>query len=104
MYTHLPAENNNADMAYKLADIAKIGVIGHSLGGSAALSIGRMRDDVNAVVALESPFMYEIEGIEDDRFVFTDKTYGKHNPLIDNNYYFLIIEINKIFLIIKTHF
>ncbi len=43
--------------------------------GSAALGIGRIRDDVNAVIALESPFMYDIEGTKDGRFVFTDKIY-----------------------------
>ncbi len=74
-YIITEVENNNADMAYKLVDIAQIGVMGHSLGGSAALGIGRIRDDVNAVIALESPFMYDIEGIEDDQFVFTDKIY-----------------------------
>jgi dienelactone hydrolase len=74
-YIITEVENNNADMAYKLVDIAKIGVMGHSLGGSAALGIGRIRADVNAVIALESPFMYDIEGIEDEQFVFTDKIY-----------------------------
>jgi dienelactone hydrolase len=69
------AENSNADLAYKLVDTAKIGVMGHSLGGSAALGIGRIRADVNAVIALESPFMCDIEGVEDEQFVFTDKIY-----------------------------
>lgn len=74
-YIITEVENNNADMAYKLVDIAKIGVMGHSLGGSAALGIGRIRADVNAVIALESPLMFDIEGIENEQFVFTDKIY-----------------------------
>jgi dienelactone hydrolase len=74
-YIMAEVENNNADMAYKLVDMAKIGVMGHSLGGSAALGIGRIRADVTAVIALESPFMYDIEGIEDEQFVFTDMIY-----------------------------
>jgi dienelactone hydrolase len=69
------AENNNADRVYKLVDITKIGVMGHSLGGSTTLGIGRIRNDVNAVIALESPFMCDIEGVEDGRFVFIDKVY-----------------------------
>ena len=52
-----------------------IGVMGHSLGGSAALGIGRTRDDVSAVMALESPFMQDIEGVKDGQFIFTDKVY-----------------------------
>ncbi|MBU3192209.1 acetylxylan esterase [Clostridium bowmanii] len=69
------AENKNADIAYKLIDTSKIGVMGHSLGGSAALGIGRMRDDVSAVIALESPFMYDIEGVKEGEFVFKDEIY-----------------------------
>ena len=69
------AETNNADRVYTLVDIDQIGVMGHSLGGSAALGIGRIRADVNAVIALESPFMYDIEGVEDEEFLFTDKIY-----------------------------
>lgn len=69
------AKNNNADTVYKLIDTTKIGAIGHSLGGSAALGIGRMRDDVSAVIALEAPFMCDIEGVKDEAFVFTDKIY-----------------------------
>ena len=74
-YIITEVENNNVDMAYKLVDMAKIGVMGHSLGGSAALGIGRIRADVTAVIALESPFMYDIVGIEDEQFVFTDMIY-----------------------------
>ena len=69
------AKNNNGDKVYKLVDITKIGVMGHSLGGSAALGIGRIRDDINAVIALESPFMYDIEGVKDGEFIFKDEVY-----------------------------
>ena len=68
-------KNNDADTVYKLIDTTKIGVIGHSLGGSAALGIGRIRDDISAVIALESPFMCDIEGGKDGEFIFTDKVY-----------------------------
>ncbi|MGV8979696.1 alpha/beta hydrolase family protein [Clostridium sp.] len=69
------SENNNADNAYKLVNTAKIGVMGHSLGGSAALGIGRMRDDVSAVIALESPFLCDIKGVKNGEFVFEDVIY-----------------------------
>ncbi|MEA1884865.1 MAG: alpha/beta hydrolase [Thermotogota bacterium] len=74
-YIAKEALTKNADLVYKLVDMSRIGVMGHSLGGSAALGIGRIRDDVHAVIALESPFMYDIEGIVDDRFFFTDEIY-----------------------------
>jgi dienelactone hydrolase/NADH:ubiquinone oxidoreductase subunit 6 (subunit J) len=60
---------------YRLADTGKIGVMGHSLGGSAALGIGRMRDDIGAVVELDAPFMADIEGVKDGEFVYTDEPY-----------------------------
>ena len=59
----------------RLIDITKIGVIGHSLGGSAALGVGRIRDDINAVVALESPFMCDILDVIDNEFIFNDESY-----------------------------
>lgn len=74
-YILLEAKNNNADKAYKLVDTERIGVMGHSLGGSAALGIGRMRNDVSAVIALEAPFMNDIKGVKDGKFTFTDEKY-----------------------------
>jgi len=84
-------KNKDADSVYKLVDTSKIGVIGHSLGGSAALGIGRMREDVSGVIALESPFMCDIEGVKDDQFVFTDKAYPVPvlNVYSDNSWSYL---------------
>ncbi|WP_158588732.1 alpha/beta hydrolase [Butyrivibrio sp. X503] len=48
---------------------------GHSLGGSAAYAMARIRDDVIGCIALESPFMYDIKGVEDGNFVFDDSDY-----------------------------
>ena len=64
-----------ASGVYGLVDGERIGVMGHSLGGSAALAIPRERDDVDAVIALESPFLYDIVGVENDAFVFVDGAY-----------------------------
>lgn len=70
------ASNANADTAYKLVDSSKIGVIGHSLGGSAVLGMGRLREeDIDAVIALEAPFMCDIQGVENSAFVWNDTPY-----------------------------
>jgi dienelactone hydrolase len=71
------ADNLDADTdtVYRLVDAGKIGVMGHSLGGSAALGIGRVREDVQAVIALEAPFLTDIIGVEDGEFVFTEGEY-----------------------------
>lgn len=57
-------KKHNADKVYKLVDTTRIGVMGHSLGGSAVLGIGRMRKDVGHLtltdLALTSPFLTRI--------------------------------------------
>jgi pimeloyl-ACP methyl ester carboxylesterase len=68
------ATNNNGGV-YALIDVTKIGVMGHSLGGSAALAIPRQRYDVAAVIALESPFLYDIAGVENGEFIWLDEEY-----------------------------
>lgn len=50
-------------------------VIGHSLGGSAAYAMARIRKDVIGCIALESPFMYDIQGVKEGRFVFDSSDY-----------------------------
>lgn len=48
---------------------------GHSLGGSAAYAMARIREDVIGVIALESPFMYDIKGGENGKLIFDDSDY-----------------------------
>ena len=51
-------------------------VMGHSLGGSAAYAMARIRNDVIGCIALESPFMYDIITVENGEFVFDDSDYN----------------------------
>ena len=48
---------------------------GHSLGGSAAYAMARIRKDIIGVIALESPCMYDIKGVENGAFAFDDSDY-----------------------------
>ena len=73
--TILQQAADGAPAVYGLVDAEKIGVMGHSLGGTAALGIPRQREDIGAVIALESPFLYDIIGVADDEFVFVDQAY-----------------------------
>jgi len=51
-------------------------LIGHSLGGTATLNLGREREDIAAVVALESPFSGDITDInENNTYEFTTEPY-----------------------------
>lgn len=66
---------NGADGVYVRVDGTRIGVMGHSLGGSAALAIPRQRHDIAAVIAFESPFLYDIVGVENNDFLWLDEAY-----------------------------
>lgn len=67
--------NSAADPVFQLVDAARIGLVGHSLGGSAVLGVGRLRDDIDAVIGLESPYMADVEGVVDGRFVWNPDPY-----------------------------
>ncbi len=58
-----------------LVDPLRIAVVGHSLGGSAALGIGRARCDIAAVIALEAPVLADIVGVVDGEFVIDPSPY-----------------------------
>lgn len=74
-YTKLEIINNETNDVFNQIDIENIGVIGHSLGGSAALCLGRTRTDVKAVIALESPYMCDILGVNNETFIIDDAIY-----------------------------
>lgn len=68
--------NDDKEMGFcLLVDSQKIGVIGHSLGGSAALGVGRICEEIDAVVALESPYLCDIVGVAGNEFVYNQQTY-----------------------------
>lgn len=70
------SNRNDELVVYDLIDISRICVIGHSLGGSAALGIGRQRDDVSAVICLEAPFLCDIQGVDiNGSFIFEQSEY-----------------------------
>lgn len=48
---------------------------GHSMGGAAALSLGRTREEIDAVIALEATYFGDIAGVEQDMFVWRDAEY-----------------------------
>ena len=60
---------------YALVDMDRLGLAGHSLGGSAALGVVRSRADVSAVMALESPYLFDITGVESGEFIWNNVDY-----------------------------
>lgn len=63
---------HHPDAIFQSVDVTKIGVMGHSLGGSAAMCLGNLRDDINAIIALESPMLCDIIDVDDQTFIFRE--------------------------------
>lgn len=58
------------------ADTGRFVTMGHSAGGATALGMARIREDVVGVIALESPCMYDIKGVEDGEYIIDDSDYN----------------------------
>ena len=69
------AKIDEGEYVYQLVDPSAIGVMGHSMGGSAAAGVGRDREDVKAVVVLEAPYMCDIIGVKDNTFLWKEEPY-----------------------------
>ena len=70
------ADNDQELAVYQLIDPQRIGLMGHSLGGSTVLGIARQRSDIKAVMALESPYLFDITGVNPDgKFTFDESPY-----------------------------
>jgi len=68
-------KRSGEEAPFNLVDTEKIGVSGHSMGGSAALKLGRQRNDVTAVMALESPFFGDVLAATAEEYVYDDEPY-----------------------------
>ena len=65
--------------ALELTDTAKIGLMGHSLGGATAVTVGR-RDDVSAVIDLDGTMLGEATGVKDGQTLVNEEPY--ETPLL----------------------
>ncbi len=72
---HFTDKNNSNPEEMALVDSDKIAVLGHSLGGAAALGMPRLRDDIDAAIALEAPFMVDILDVKDGKFDWNTEPY-----------------------------
>lgn len=63
------------------ADIDRIGLMGHSLGGAASVAVGRERDDIDAVADLDGTMLGEILTVTDGKNVYNTEPYPV--PILD---------------------
>ena len=71
-----------------ITDTDKIGLMGHSLGGAVSVTVGRERDDIDAVIDMDGNMFGEITGIKNGKFEYYTDSYSV--PLLalftENNY------------------
>ncbi len=77
-------QNENIITALSMTDTDKIGVMGHSLGGAAAVSMGRTRSDIGAVIDLDGTMLGEVTGVENGRDIVIDEPYTTPLLSFDN--------------------
>lgn len=63
------------EQVFSKIDIAKIGVMGHSLGGATAVSIGRERKDIKAVIDLDGTMLSEELSCKDNVYTINEEPY-----------------------------
>lgn len=74
----------NADDVFDViskTDTDRIGLMGHSMGGATAVSLGRSRTDIDAVIDLDGSMLGEIKGIENGECEYISESYPV--PLLD---------------------
>jgi predicted dienelactone hydrolase len=70
----LKAQSESTSL-FGLIDTTKIGVFGHSLGGASAAQIGRIRNDIDAVIVLDGTMLGEEVDFVDGSVVLNDIPY-----------------------------
>lgn len=86
---------NKVNEALSLIDTGKIGLMGHSLGGAASVTVGR-RGDISAVIDLDGTMIGEQTGIEDGRLTVNSDPYPIPLLSLDNDeHHFGRIEAKK---------
>ncbi len=77
-------QNENINTALAMTNTDKIGVMGHSLGGAASVSVGRTRSDISAVIDLDGTMLGEVTGVENGRDIVNDEPYTTPLLSFDN--------------------
>ena len=68
-------EKSAIESMLAMADVEKIGLMGHSLGGAASVSVGRYRDDVDAVIDLDGTMLGEQIDFADGKYQYEEEPY-----------------------------
>lgn len=64
-----------SDLPFRLADTQRTGLMGHSLGGAAAVTVGRERPGVKAVIDLDGTMLGEEMGCTEGKYLMNTEPY-----------------------------
>lgn len=67
--------SNKSDAIFSIINTEKIGLMGHSLGGAASAQIGRIRNDIDAVIVLDGTMLGEEVAFENNAIVLNSTPY-----------------------------
>ena len=71
-----------------MTDANRIGLMGHSLGGAASVTVGRERDDIDAVINLDGTMLGEQLSYENGKYQYYDEAYPIPLLSIDNELHY----------------
>ncbi|MCM1266449.1 MAG: hypothetical protein NC302_00980 [Bacteroidales bacterium] len=83
-YTESEREKTEILAALAMADTETIGLTGHSIGGAAAVQLGRERDDISAVIDIDGTMLGEQIGFEDGEIIYNPEPYPIPILSLDN--------------------
>lgn len=82
-----------------MVDMDTIGLMGHSLGGAASVTVGREREGIDAVIDLDGTMLGEELGFENGEYQFYEESYPVPLLAIDNEeHYQLSSEAGKLYV------
>ena len=79
-WTFTEGDQKQFETAARLIDTGKIGLMGHSLGGATAVTVGK-RDDISAVIDIDGTMIGEQTDFADGKYVINDVPYT--TPLLE---------------------
>ena len=56
-------------------DTDKIGLMGHSMGGATAVEVGKIRDDIDAVIDIDGTILGNMLGVKDGKYIIDETPY-----------------------------
>lgn len=72
-----------------MTDTEEIGIMGHSMGGAASVTVGRIRDDIDAVIDLDGTMLGEQLSYENGVYQYYEEPYPVPLLAIDNENHYL---------------